>query len=758
MRRPRALSALLLSTLSCGAAQRSAPAPAPSSLAPAASVASPPSPPAAARVAVGPGYQAPSQRLGREQVLAQLPTGARLSGAELRGRHPVVFGPSEVVDPAGVQGFSTVQGSAVTRLEAPQVALLRQHGFAYGAHEFPNFLTGYSHFYIADQPVYFSADALLEPLHHSFDTLLTSLEEHAFRPALSQALAELRAQLGGPQGASLAPETRRDLDLYLSLTLALLEDREVTPVAGAAASELAELRRVFTAAQGTARLRLFGAEREVDLSQFTPRGHYTASPALQRYFRAVMLLGREGLRLVDTQHGRAVLHRPGVAAALGLHALLTPAARSALESFTDGVAAVAGEPEALLFSDLDRLAEGVRAAGGLARATDAQLEALVEVQRGERPRVATALLHRPDGIAGTVPEPVQFSLSPQRYTPDAMVFSRVTYDRVAAGAVRRMLPSSLDAAYGALGNEQALALLEPELARFDYATELETSRALVDAHEASWWSGSMYAVWLSALRTLSPRDALSDAGSLPRAMRTEPWGRRLLAAQLASWAEARHDLVLYASQSYSMIPGCSYPAVYVDPYPALWDALGRWVERGRSVVSHARWDSAQERARWERYLAHAGDVLQRLGTLARQERAGQEPSAEQLAWANRAVNAHLQSVVCTSIEVVDAGWYFDLFEPRLQLGESRAVVADVHTAPADADGRPVGNVLHVGTGAPRELVVLAGPPGRERAYVGLGFTYLERVTTGFERLTDEQWRQSPTLARAPEWLSSLYAR
>ena len=41
----------------------------------------------------------------------------------------------------------------------------------------------------------------------------------------------------------------------------------------------------------------------------------------------------------------------------------------------------------------------------------------------------------------------------------------------------------------------------------------------------------------------------------------------------ASWAELRHDTLLYAKQSYSAAAGCEYPDAYVDPYPAFYGKL-----------------------------------------------------------------------------------------------------------------------------------------------------------------------------------------
>ena len=60
------------------------------------------------------------------------------------------------------------------------------------------------------------------------------------------------------------------------------------------------------------------------------------------------------------------------------------------------------------------------------------------------------MLVHPDSFDGTIPQPVTFSFTPQRYTPDSMVLSRVSFDRVDRGRVPRMMPEALDATWNRL--------------------------------------------------------------------------------------------------------------------------------------------------------------------------------------------------------------------------------------------------------------------------------------------------------------------
>ena len=67
-------------------------------------------------------------------------------------------------------------------------------------------------------------------------------------------------------------------------------------------------------------------------------------------------------------------------------------------------------------------------------------------------------------------------------------------------------------------------------------------------------------------------------------------------------------------------------------------------------------------------------------------------------------------------------------------------IADIHTAPTDADGNPVGWVLHAGTGPLNLAVVVADlPDGTTTAFIGPVLSYYEYLATNFTRLTDQEW-------------------
>ena len=317
-----------------------------------------------------------------------------------------------------------------------------------------------------------------------------------------------------------------------------------------------------------------------------------------------------------------------------------------------------------------------------------------------------------------------------------------------------MMPNPLDVAFAALGNSSAADLLAGDLQTYPaYPQALHQARVLVDQHEPGYWTESLYTSWLGALRAASPGWGAAANPQAPPIVATEAWSKRILQMQLASWAELRHDNLLYAKQSYTGIPVCEFPDAYVEPIPALWRALADFGNRGAALVAELGLASGASAAAYFATLASTATMLE---AMALQQEQGVAFTAEQMAFINQAVEMKSESVVCATIQR-PAGWYPSLFFDRDSADEQDTIVADVHTQPADEAGNMVGKVLHVGTGFPRLLVVTFNTCSGPRAYAGVVSAYHETVTQDFQRLTDQAWTNQ--LAASPPaevpWLTGL---
>ena len=315
------------------------------------------------------------------------------------------------------------------------------------------------------------------------------------------------------------------------------------------------------------------------------------------------------------------------------------------------------------------------------------------------------------------------------------------------------MPSPLDVAYAALGNDSAIPLLDDEIRAWGspYSGALEGMRVRVDGQGEAFWQANLYNLWLSSLRALSPSDELDNpiGAGLPSVFTTEAWGRRILNTQLASWAELRHDTLLYAKQSYTAMLGCDYPDAYVEPYPEFFRAVADYANAGHVQTSELGLGGL------DLYFTRLGEVASTLEAIAIRQRLGEDVTGEHLTFANEMIR--LEDVGICAPQIEAHGWYKDLFHEIDPLTPD-PTIADIHTQPTDAVGNPVGHILHVGTGSPRLMAITVDTPQGLRSFVGAVSSYHEVITSDFERLNDETWvqqlRESPDLGM-PAWLTDL---
>jgi hypothetical protein len=306
-----------------------------------------------------------------------------------------------------------------------------------------------------------------------------------------------------------------------------------------------------------------------------------------------------------------------------------------------------------------------------------------------------------------------------------------------------MMPTGLDV-MAALGNDEAVRLLEPELTRYRYSANLLAARKTLDALPPSSWDSDLYNGWLSALRTL---DAPASSANFPAAMRRTAWQRKQLQTQLASWAELRHDTILYAKQSYTAFPSCGYPAGFVEPYPEFFDRLAAFAEQAARRLKSAEIKLADPAAETGvrrsidskvAFFEGFAEISRLLERLARKELDAVPFTPEEELFLQKTID---RSGGGSGPPRYD-GWY-----PKLIYGSPDAwkpTIADVHTDPF------TGKALLEGVGDVNFLVVAIDNQGDRAAYVGPVYSYYETTGPVSARPTNEQWRARIEAANLPE--------
>jgi Protein of unknown function (DUF3160) len=621
------------------------------------------------------------------------------------------------------------QALADRPLAAQESAVLGQDGFVLSRDPVQSFHVGYTALFHAHQPVYVTADSVLYAWHASYDTLLMELEVDALIPELTKLLAALRTELATkPVG-----EARDDLDLYLSVAQGLLTGAKPEPAA-------AELIAQCEAASGAGTLTLFGAPQNFDFSMLAPRGHYNQSYALQHYFRAMSFLGRVELRLAKKKpDGKSwEINRRTLRAAALLDSVFSESTRTTWRNLDTTLESFVGPPDSMSLPGLSR---GISALGDVEKSSDAAVVKAFE-GLGAQERIRTQLVLPGEGA-------ISFVLLGQRFVYDTKVLSELVYGALDTQPMR-MMPSPLDVAATVFNNPAARELLEPEVQKYGapYAAALEREGKQTELEPATLWTGSLYHGWLRALGALSP-DATRDV-ALPAPLNSKAWSRRMLNTQLASWAELRHDNLLYAKQSVTMMLSCEFPFGYVDPYPAFFEAMEHLAVKTTTTIDALPYQTPGK-AKLLTWLTSQRATMVRLRDIAVRERANQPLRDEDLDFFNHMVSLTGRSAGCTTVTEPE-GWYADLFLDRSKALWQQPVVADVHTQPTDEEGNMVGFVLHVGTRAPRMMTITLQHDGGAHAQTYRGFvsTWAQQQTSNFERLTDETWAQQKV--ESPDWL------
>jgi hypothetical protein len=685
---------------------------------------------------------APADRAAQQGQLATLTS---LTTDQLIARSTGAMSQPLGYAPESATWLDLIQASALA-LNDQELAAYKKNGFVISQRQkYANFFYGYQTIYAADLPIYVSADSILYALHRSYDRILMTVESSYLSSTLKQLLAGLRTSLAT---AGIGDNSQHDLGLLLGVAAGLL-DSQATGID----TEMKTLINKATVAAGMDTVTLFGTDRMIDFSQFTPRGHYNDGGAMAQYFRAMMWLGRTELRLVDVDSsGKRVLVRREIEDVLALDELVTPDLRAQWDSIEQIITLFVGEADYMTLPQVQQLhdALGIAVSTDLATITDQKLLDTIDAGNYGVQRICSQLMEVDDGVT-TLPN--SFAFMGQRYTVDSNVFTKVVYPNVQ----ERMMPNPLDVAFAALGNDQAAPLLRSELDTYGYAPSLAKARQLVEWHDAGYWDSSLYTFWLSALRELSA--GKYDATTLPAIARTEAWGRRLLNTQLASWAELRHNTVLYAKQSFTGMALCEYPDGYVDPYPGMY---GRLRELGTMAVQRLAQvlpTTSGTDSPAVSYFRTLADVASRLESLANEELAGATRTQADLDFLNDAVVTKRQSVGCSSI-TVPSGWYAKLFYLGDDALDSNPTIVDVHTQPTDAGGAVVGRVLHVATGNPRLMVLSVDSCQGPRAYAGVVSAYFEQITDNFKRMTDQEWSAQINAATPDDvpWMQDLIVR
>lgn len=596
-----------------------------------------------------------------------------------------------------------------------------------------------------DLPVFISTDIILNTLHISYDNILMDLEFSVLQPNLINALGLMRDNLplliAKYKDNPALENPLKDVDIYLTIALSLSDSTTHQSLLADQCKIDTLLNAIYS--EAVTIMPLFSErKRYLDFSQFKPRGHYTTSmdfysgsQSLSKYFRTMMWFGRMEFYLTPPpdfpEWTKEEIRRMHLGAFILQELLEISGAYDKLLENEQVITFMVGESDNLTpweyHKIIQELIPGNNAGILLADSIfDPYFQAVKISPEAEQKILSSILFANP---FDPEPEqlPVSYRVMGQRFIIDSYVFSNVVYDRVPSF---RMMPDPLDAMF-VLGNNNALPLLKNQIDHYKYSPQLDALRYLVDSYDEYFWGSSLYNTWLQSLRELNPVEGGTD---YPYFMTTTAWQHQKLNTQLASWAQLRHDNLLYAKQSYTWGVICSFPHSFIEPYPEFYKSIEKFCDAAYSYFHGMK----NVGYRITMYFNNVRNIMQKLSTIAEKELQKEPLNDEEITFLKGMLRE--PEMVCGAPPY--AGWLTYLYYNEDKLSDEDYVIADVHTQPTDEWGNMVGKILHVGTGKINLGIILTGSPSGNYspvAFIGPFMSYYEQVTDKFLRRTDESW-------------------
>jgi len=574
-------------------------------------------------------------------------------------------------------------------------------------------------------PAFVTTDLYLQLYHLYFDCMLRDLETHGL-----DSLANLLCQRGYEHFNKSEDLNSQWLSDYFAIALNL--DGQSTTVGSEAGRE--ELRKVNESKDDLSEF-LGYEDVKFGYSLFKPRGHYTRTTKLGRYFKMMMWLQTVPFRTDDeTQLKRALT--------LANWLDNDPRAMQLYTSITEPITYLMGQPDNVSILQVADVAkqtgltlEQLFAAPAKMKAVRQQIEQIAEQQTRIKPKF---------NYSGDY----KINLMPQRYQPDAEVLQEmVDYE---SKPTKRNVPKGLDI-FAAMGVTPAEKILIDELdepGHWDkYTPNLKRMKERMNSIQ---WEENAATQWMSALKTVADKPE-----NAPYFMLTGEWDKKSLNAILASWTELKHDAILYAKQPFGAEcggGGVPDPIVkgYVEPNIKFWQTAIDLLKASKSLLKGQGLLTEKINTTNERMIEMAEFLL----NVSKKELKGEilrDEEYDQLEYIGaRFENISLELLRDEEHEL----WGWDAVQ-----GPDRrvALVADVYTA--NAPNNENKSILFEAVGDADEIYVIVEIGGYLYLTRGAVFSYRE-FQRGIQdqRLTDEEWQKyldEHPRSGVPEWMTPI---
>ena len=451
-------------------------------------------------------------------------------------------------------------------------------------------------------------------------------------------------------------------------------------------------------------------EDNVDYSMFKVRGHYTESEELKKYFKVMTCFSQFGLKLQsdDLPVENNVIQTMLVGEIFSSNQELQKKYKdlnSFVEFMVDGGEDIDAIKAGKIYSDLNISIADIGKEENIKKAYDILLS--------EKPPTI-----RPY-------EGINFAFFPQKAILDN-IFAQNLLD--ISQNSKRPVYSGKDIA-ATFGNEYAEELVKADPYNKiweEFPERFEKGKKIAKEITSNDYAKSMARLQIFAINVFNEM----KKDGFPTFMKSEGWKAKELNTYLASWAQLKHDTLLYAKQAGAECGGfeAEQPVGYVEPSIEVYSRLNFAIKILKDKISTMNILSERQMGAIDK-LEGFNDFLI---ACSKKELAGEDLSQEDIDRINL-IGGEVEDIYLDIYEVDpdDYESYFALDE------KDRVTVADLMRTPLNQANVPADKILEVGSGFPRTIYVVYNVNGELRIGCGAVMTYYEFLSD--ERLDDDQF-------------------
>jgi len=295
----------------------------------------------------------------------------------------------------------------------------------------------------------------------------------------------------------------------------------------------------------------------------------------------------------------------------------------------------------------------------------------------------------------------------------------------------RPVPSGLDviAAFGSIRAEELLDTYYRPKEQWDgYEKALSEQREENKSISDDEWKADLYKGWLWSIKSSSY--SFEDVEGMPEFMRNKKWTDKNIHTALGSYAELKHDSILYVKQPVAEMgggPDFSVPLNYVEPTVEVYAKL-KWLAQNTKAQLKERNLLSEGNAGILDSIIDMQDTLMNVSVKELTNQNITEEENMKLYHYGGRIDSIIQ-YLNGSLKGEGIGTEFDI---------TSALIADVATV-APNNYYPKGTYLEVGNGLPLEIYVVCETNGKTYLAKGALFNYYEFMSD--KRLTDQEWQE-----------------